>query len=91
MKIKTYPHWSPNTSRGVMRNPELSACFIKEIKLSLGGGKKKKKKKKEKASNIKRISIWKINNLLSPTLTSLLSIPPNLLGASGDVMVSKLD
>ena len=32
MKIKAYPHISLNTSKGVVRNPELATCTIEEIK-----------------------------------------------------------
>ena len=35
MKIKAYPHRSLNTSQGMVRNSELSSCFIEEIKHNL--------------------------------------------------------
>ena len=41
-------HRSLNTSRGVLRSPELSICSIKEINLNL--------KMKQQISDVKRIS-----------------------------------
>lgn len=47
MKIKTCPHWSLNTSRGVVRNPELSACRSEEIKKTSIGYRENNNKKND--------------------------------------------
>ena len=36
IKIKSYPHTSLNSSKGVVRSPELSLCTLDEIKTHLG-------------------------------------------------------
>ena len=73
MKIKAYPHRSLNTSKGMVRSPELATCTIEEIKQNL---------KKHLVTDIKRILI-KINNEVVNTNTYILSFnspkpPPKL-------------
>ena len=50
--IKAYPHERLNTSKGVIRNGELSLCSITEIKNEL---------KKQNVIDVKRITIKKQN------------------------------
>ena len=53
--IKAYPHERLNTSKGVIRNGELSLCSIMEIKNEL---------KKQNVINVKRITIKKQNEII---------------------------
>ena len=55
MKIKTHPHRSLNTSKGVVRSPELSTCTIEEIKHIV---------EKQLVTDIKRISMKKSNQII---------------------------
>ena len=48
--IKTYPHKSLNTSKGVVRSKELSLCTLEEIKKEL---------KRQDVIDVKRVSIKK--------------------------------
>lgn len=48
LKIKTYPHQSLNTSRGVIKSPDLAACSLEEIK---------KQTKKNNVIDVTRITI----------------------------------
>ena len=53
--IKAYPHERLNTSKGVIRNGELSLCSIMEIKNEL---------KKQNVIDVKRITIKKQNEII---------------------------
>ena len=53
--IKAYPHEGLNTSKGVIRNGELSLCSIMEIKNEL---------KKQNVIDVKRITIKKQNEII---------------------------
>ena len=53
--IKAYPHERLNTSKGVIRNGELSLCSIMEIKNEL---------KKQSVIDVKRITIKKQNEII---------------------------
>ena len=53
--IKAYPHERLNTSKGVIRNGELSLCSITEIKNEL---------KKQNVIDVKRITIKKQNEII---------------------------
>ena len=53
--IKVYPHERLNTSKGVIRNGELSLCSITEIKNEL---------KKQNVIDVKRITIKKQNEII---------------------------
>ena len=55
LKIKAYPHNSLNSSKGVVRSPDLSLCTLDEIKSNLC---------KQGVIDAKRISI-KRNNQIS--------------------------
>ena len=68
MKIKAYPHRSLNTSKGVVRSPELATCTIEEIKQNL---------KKQLVTDVKRISIKKKNQVVNTNTYILVFNSPN--------------
>ena len=55
LKIKTYPHKTLNSSKGVIRNKELSQCSREEILAELGN---------QGVTDIKRITIKKENQTI---------------------------
>lgn len=52
LKIKAYPHTSLNSSKGVVRSPDLSLCTLDEIKNNL---------RKQGVTDAQRILIKKKN------------------------------
>ena len=67
MKIKAYSHRSLNTSKGVVRSPELATCIIEEIKQNL---------KKQLVTDVKRISIKKNDQVVSTSTYILMFNSP---------------
>ena len=63
LKIKVYPHNTRNSSKGVVRSPDLSLCTLDEIKNNLH---------KQGTTDAKQISI-KRNNQIIPTNTYVLN------------------
>ena len=64
LKIKVYPHNTLNSSKGLVRSPDLTLCTIDEIKNNLC---------KQGVTDAKQISI-KRNNQIIPTNTYILNI-----------------
>ena len=52
IKIKTYPHKTLNSSKGVVKSPELSLCILEEIKAN---------HKNQNVTDVQRIQIRKKN------------------------------
>lgn len=81
MKIKAYPHRSLNTSSGLVRSPELSACSSEEIKINLAS-----------IGFKENIIIRNINQLIDINsyilAFSILKLPPEL---KIDYMMVKVD
>ena len=67
MKIKAYPHRSLNTSKGVLRSPELATCTFEGIKQNL---------KRQLVTDVKRISTKKNNQIINTNIYILTSNSP---------------
>ena len=63
LKIEVYPHNTLNSSKGVVRSPDLSLCTLDEIRNNLRG---------QGVTDAKQISI-KRNNQIIPTHTYILN------------------